>query len=104
MAAERPSSTASALESLPARPRRPWATGAIDAARNLAAPLASRSPCNKSRWHGAAGGRVAARGSCPNRPRTLGIQVSRSFIFGDIHGELASLERVLEQLPPRTSR
>lgn len=30
--------------------------------------------------------------------------MSRSFIFGDIHGELASLERVLEQLPPLTSR
>jgi serine/threonine protein phosphatase 1 len=29
--------------------------------------------------------------------------VSRSFIFGDIHGELAALERVLEQLPPLTS-
>jgi serine/threonine protein phosphatase 1 len=30
--------------------------------------------------------------------------VSRSFIFGDIHGELASLERVLEQLPPLTGQ
>jgi serine/threonine protein phosphatase 1 len=30
--------------------------------------------------------------------------VSRSFIFGDIHGELASLDRVLEQLPPLTRK
>jgi serine/threonine protein phosphatase 1 len=30
--------------------------------------------------------------------------VSRSFIFGDIHGDLAALERVLWQLPPLTGK
>jgi serine/threonine protein phosphatase 1 len=29
--------------------------------------------------------------------------VSRSFIFGDIHGDLVALERVLSQLPPLTA-